>query len=1236
MDDSKISPSLLPHLNEIAKRLWSGHAAIMVGAGFSKNAVPLDDSVKGFPDWNQLGEIFYEKARGRKIGSEKFLSPLKLADEVQASFDRPTLHKLLEDSIPNNEYEPSGLHVKLLDLPWADVFTTNYDTLLERATKSVSDYSYQTVVNTEGLVYSKSSRIVKLHGSFPDSKPFIISEEDYRRYPTDFAPFVNTVQQALLENTLVLVGFSGDDPNFLRWVGWIRDNLGQDNSPNIYIVGILNLTKAQELLFIRNKIIPIDMSDLDGVGRDDYYIGLEKFFDFCACKKAESDRLDWPNGDEYSSPDYNDNKIHGVERTEKEQAEKDQNECKQAEKVSLYWKGQRCQFPGWVVVPEDRRKELWRGTYNWVGYVDKSIKFTPMVRLSFVFEYFWRVEKCLCPIFDNQIEAITSVLDIYIQPLSKDGKISGEVLNDMTAQNISESEVRDKASFLILTLLRYYREEGKLDCWRTLSNESGGILKREDDLARLTYERALFCLFQFDLDSVNSIASNWDVDETMPFWLAKKAGLLAELGKSDEAIDKLERALNAVRAKQNLKPVTIDYSLVSQESYILVLLKYVKDGKAHSEGDYGVRTKFSERWNELKQFKCDPWNEIKLLEEPLKVEPKSKTDVTVKKEFDIGRTTRTRHFGRSDEDALNAFGMLKFYEDVGIPPQIPGSSFSDDVINGVFKRIYEHVPYWVLATMLRAGNSKSVEYVINRTSLDFMTLSEVETLSANYISIFNKFSFEQRSARFHQDSSLKRLLPEVLSRLCSKSTEATQRKLFELLLNIYQAGDAHSFDGTGNLTRRLMETITESNLLGWISILLKFPILDDAYLVKNNFPNPFNFLRDINVESLNREFDFSIDEHVILSYLEVVASEQSGKRTRCIHTLMELNRLKLLDEEQQRLFSIALWDELDETGFPAHTECYKFVFCENLAPEAIDSQLLIKNYVLEAEIPSQNKSSGVSLGGGKIPLCYEIIGASRFVSWSSSEAHILFRKLVSWWDKDKEYLESKKDDPVRGEFYARFKLLQSTLISVISTKIDTPFQEDIESLRRIVFEMKGRELPVSHIQSKLILIIPEWKQDIGEMITTNFLHTDDFFISDAVEAIHSLLKKEHNNSDMKVIRSVLGLFSTTFQYRDVNRLKYALGAGIRVLVNYESYFSDEFEKTALFSLDKLIVETTNKSQAFEPSDALMFRELSAQLAYKIFCFYEENKKEIPDVILRWKAVCESENEFLEIRNKWVF
>ena len=71
--DSDMPDSIRPLLDEVAECLWSNQAAVMVGAGFSKNASA------GFPDWNQLGDIFYEKIHGNKPDDKKrYLNVLNL------------------------------------------------------------------------------------------------------------------------------------------------------------------------------------------------------------------------------------------------------------------------------------------------------------------------------------------------------------------------------------------------------------------------------------------------------------------------------------------------------------------------------------------------------------------------------------------------------------------------------------------------------------------------------------------------------------------------------------------------------------------------------------------------------------------------------------------------------------------------------------------------------------------------------------------------------------------------------------------------------------------------------------------------------------------------------------------------------------------------------------------------------------------------------------------------------
>jgi hypothetical protein len=219
------------HLHQLQEDLWqwpSSRAAVMVGAGFSLNTEPLPGVKSRFPTWRQLVWPMFEELypmSGNETQEQKEkrnddfngMDALRLASEYEAAFGRRKLELLIRHQNPDTEHLPSRLHELLLQLPWKDVFTTNYDTLLERTV--VSGRAYQPVTTANELTAAFSPRIIKLHGSFPSSTPFIITEEDYRTYPRLFAPFVNTVQQALIENSLVLVGFSGDDPNFLQWIG---------------------------------------------------------------------------------------------------------------------------------------------------------------------------------------------------------------------------------------------------------------------------------------------------------------------------------------------------------------------------------------------------------------------------------------------------------------------------------------------------------------------------------------------------------------------------------------------------------------------------------------------------------------------------------------------------------------------------------------------------------------------------------------------------------------------------------------------------------------------------------------------------------------------------------------------------------------------------------------------------------------------------------------------------------
>ena len=105
---------------------------------------------------------------------------LRLAEEYEVAHGRDALDRHLLETIADDDYKPGSLHSRLLSLPWADVMTTNYDTLLERAALTLPNRRYDVVRTTADIPSSLRPRIVKLHGSFPATRPFVITEEDFR------------------------------------------------------------------------------------------------------------------------------------------------------------------------------------------------------------------------------------------------------------------------------------------------------------------------------------------------------------------------------------------------------------------------------------------------------------------------------------------------------------------------------------------------------------------------------------------------------------------------------------------------------------------------------------------------------------------------------------------------------------------------------------------------------------------------------------------------------------------------------------------------------------------------------------------------------------------------------------------------------------------------------------------------------------------------------------------------
>lgn len=314
MDESKS----LKLLKQLKKDYDNRSVSALVGSGFSKNAIT------DYMNWDELLEDIVIYLYGEKI-NESYGHPLTepgyrehkkkaiqryikevgylnlVSQYIEAKGYREAIDVFIEDHIPfikkdGEKYSVTtttiddsftkdnlSVHNELLNCRWKHVFTTNYDNLLELANESFG-LDYQIVKTDYQLSDLNGKRgIIKIHGSLVEnsldsdyefdndkSRRYIISKEDYDTYTDKHQAFSYYMRTSLLTGVFCLVGFSGNDPNFLGWLDWMRDILDKDINNNkqntkIYLISINNddLEKDRVLFYKNHRIGIINIKDPD-------------------------------------------------------------------------------------------------------------------------------------------------------------------------------------------------------------------------------------------------------------------------------------------------------------------------------------------------------------------------------------------------------------------------------------------------------------------------------------------------------------------------------------------------------------------------------------------------------------------------------------------------------------------------------------------------------------------------------------------------------------------------------------------------------------------------------------------------------------------------------------------------------------------------------------------------------------------------------------------------------------
>lgn len=363
MDVDGYIETIAKALSERDGRGGGGRATAIIGAGFSLNAEPLTKTSRRFPLWRDIvrpliDELvppcewcgaadpcpadrprrcpLWERRRSLHASAAGASGMMTLGDKFEAQKGAARLRAALEQAVPDEDYQPGLAHQLLVRLPWADIFTTNWDSLLERAVDTY-DRSYDTVVTVDQIASTSSPRIVKLHGCARSGTRLIFTEEDFRSYPVKYAPFVSLVQQSLMENVVVLFGFSGADPNFRAWHGWVRDHLRTNLQP-LYLVTVRPIDPIDIHLMSGRLINTIDLSQHDKWKNKSDSQKIEAFLEGVHQRLRHfRPDMDWPSSKRFGRAEDGGRKPAGTIDD---------------------WRDRLASYPRWLVAPARNREEL--------------------------------------------------------------------------------------------------------------------------------------------------------------------------------------------------------------------------------------------------------------------------------------------------------------------------------------------------------------------------------------------------------------------------------------------------------------------------------------------------------------------------------------------------------------------------------------------------------------------------------------------------------------------------------------------------------------------------------------------------------------------------------------------------------------------------------------------------------------------------------------------------------------
>lgn len=952
-----------PALEQLSRALWSRGtlrgAAVLVGAGVSRSGARLLSADTPLPPlWSDLANEMARELYGALAGNAP-RDPLRLAEEFRSGLGDAALTDFLRRRIRDDAFEPGQIHRDLLDLPWSDVLTTNYDSLLERAAKDAR-HPYDLVLTENDLAHARGPRIIKLHGSLRDGAGVVISEEDYRTYPQRQAAFVNTARQVFIENELCLLGFSGDDPNFLQWAGWVRDRLG-GRARRIYLVGALDLPPVKRRLLESRGVAIIDLAPAVAEERADRRHGVAVSLFLAHLKAARPiEPDDWKPTSFSDYPNQRGNDHHARSRDFR-----DSEKVTTAFRATLeLWRTDRETCPNWLICPRGVRLSIRHGT-DTVDNLSLALDALPeKERRDALLELAWR--------FDRGAQPLPQWLVGPMDAIS-------------TSALLSEADP-ELISALARVLLGAARAADDAAALAARAQFFEALTAPGDLPALVAHERCLFARDRLDFAFVAENANKVDGDD--PMWGLRRAALLYWVGETDEARKTIEAAARELRTRVLRDPDSV--ALRSRLAWTRTLARALS-----SEGAGALLAELDGEGLALRNY--DPWEQLRALDADVYEGLRKRSEARdIEPGFEAGSyrdNGDTLIFGSAAHVA--PFSELRHItERAGLPIRTRYVNMLATRLADALRLAFEPTATWH-ATLLstKPNHSKgSIDIHLGRISVARLSADVVAELRR---ALEHGIGFwrarVQRRANIPADVDTLRLYVEALSRIAVRDDAETAKAHVRLAVEMGSDQALNYWwlnEPIGHLLKRAFEAVPANERGELSSELLRFPLAAEREAGGPSMswydpgPDAYRFVRRSGSEPV---FDARVA--AFIHHLAIGGRSRPEAAVR----LLYLYENEQLTSDQIAAFAETLWKDVprNSNALPEGTHLLLHAFVIAPAPQDIDApaRVYAQLFAAGAEAAPEHMEAAVS-------------GRAPHLQPQESDAIRLFRNAAKWRPAD--------------------------------------------------------------------------------------------------------------------------------------------------------------------------------------------------------------------------------------------